>query len=369
MAAQRTNTVMPSIAAITGFRGPVGGVGVDKTKIPAIPKVEKSIPIYYGSNYAIALAMLQIEKSTKHLTIVQAVASAVANIMDKRLNFSGSDAEVIDLTGDEKISGSTLDENAITNIPKLEEITNADWAEVAAYDAAEHAAYFGILMRAIVNLPEPNASLDAFNKNRVSAATKAVMQDPAIFRPGSRWIKHEILRKVNAAFAFYPACRINMFKQIIDLNKGVFDGRAGIFLDIFELLENSGLTHFVVVKIALQKAPEIVQQFPEIYSELEIMNSAFGKLAAEQSPYKAYAKAMFQEKWVPVRPGDVAQLTAICQRISAVYIKTMGDYKVGEMTDTQREKLDKILTARGAIEALEDDDEELVEVPTVTQAV
>jgi len=306
--------------------------------------------------------MLQIERSNDSKVIVQSVASGVASIMSEQVNFTGSKGSVTILTGQSTIVDKTADltHTATTNFPDGEDVTNAEWKEVAAYDQSEVAAFYGTLMRAIANVPNETGSLDSFNVKRTSAATRAVIGKPNIFREGSRWITYDLIKKVNAAFNFYSSCRINMFKLLVDRLGPVQSGKRGTFFELFELIENSGLAGYAAIRITVEHALDDLMKFPELYPQLRIANDAFGHIQAETVTYKAYAKAMFQERWVPAKPEDIAQLVGVCQIMAGYCVPSMATYVAGKATDNQKTKARRLMEARGFAVA---------ESETVTQEV
>jgi len=187
---------MPVLSNIRNADSTIGTSARDRSKLPEIPTNKDNFVLYFGGNDLCAMAMLQLRKSSDPEKIVVAVGSAVASIMNEAINMLGSKGEVKEFTGfDTVVSGVSEEDKGkpfVNNWDNAVQVTNDEIVSIAKLDESEVAAFFGILMRAISNVPEEGGSLDAFNTNRVSLATRAVIGKPKIFIPNSPCIAASI---------------------------------------------------------------------------------------------------------------------------------------------------------------------------------
>jgi hypothetical protein len=326
--------VFPNVDKLKKIKSGKFGNAVDKSKIPEVPKVLDDFEVYFGGNYLLGVCILQLLKAQDHKTVVRAMGSAVTSIMGGTMNYLGAKTDVVDFTGDELFDTQPDDAQmkaiAVCNFKEAQPFTNDEWVLTSALDQAEVAAYFGIMMKALVYCPPATAKLDAFNIKRSSSAKKAILGDAKIFIEGSKYITHEVIRSINAAFNFHPECRANLIKLVVDQLGPVVGGKKGMFLEMFEMIENQGLTPFAIVATAFEFAEPQMKRFPMLYKELEAVLKGVEAISSGTPKYIGYNKAMFQERFVPADPNAIRNIVAVAKVFASVFVPTYEGYEGGE---------------------------------------
>lgn len=338
MGHQARDTIEEVARAIAGSSYSVTG-GIDLTKMPdKLPAVSDQLPTYKGGEELLAFCMWQIRLTTDREVVVRALASACSALIRSPENLTGSRAPAAALTGYDKVIANNADmaSKAATNFENASEITLGQWQEAINIDVMEKAYYFGVLCHAMCKTPTAGDPMRAFNENRASAATQALIVDPAIFIPGSAWLSYEVVRKVHASFNAYGACRAHLIYAVVQKLDSCNSGESGMFATAFSLLADFGVTNLAIIKDAIIRYPSIVRM-PRI--EHEIRSAAAGLRAVDaiaDDKLKPFAKAMYMNRLVFVKPGDIKNLLGICREYLKPTHESYKRYKGGFVTEEQR---------------------------------
>jgi len=331
MTSSATN-ISALIADITAGVDSSPSGGVYRTKMPQIPEIREVFQTYMGGDETLAYAMLQIRKSVDRAVIARALGSALSTIFKDGTNFLGGSTKAIQLTGygaltEEKVDPATV---ATTNFSDAEAVTRAEWESAYQLDDSEMAAYFGILCLAICKTPQDGDAMAAFNKNRRNNATKAIVDGTAqIFVDSSEWITYPILHKVHATFNYYAPLRIHLISNVLRHRSTIYLGAAEIFMDMFTLLADHGLTTLGLIRDAINKYPWIPTTFPELGKALQAANEGFRNLAAIDEAYRPYCKAMFANRIVLASPAILSNLVGVCREVLKYERESLVRYKGG----------------------------------------
>lgn len=345
----------PRLANISGARAL--GVGNRKRDLPKIGENPEKLQVIYGDREVVAFCMMKLKQEDLDWeVVVRLVGSAVMSIINDGTNILGSKGVVKEIntlvTTNPDGTQATLPEKFDTGFEDDGEVNVAEWNEELGAEDSELGAYWGVLMRAFINVPPEGASLDQFNKNRRGNATKALMRKPRIFVENSDYITRDILRKVEAAFYNNPAGRANMIQHIvakIDMPK---TGMAISFYQMFEMLENSGMTGYALVKEGFEKGLPILAQFPEIWSELEYIDQVLGRLNRMDQVMLPWAKLALGDEFVPGSPNEMAVTIAICKEIVSHVKPKMRDYKTSDISEEILAKARRLVRQHFEVEVL-----------------
>lgn len=322
--------------AIAGTSYSVTG-GVDLTKVPPVPSVSDVLPTYKGGEEVLAFCMWQIRLSTDREVIVRALASACAALIRDPSNLTGSKAPVTVLTGYAAVgvANADLTSTAATNFVDASDITLQQWVDAVGIDIMEKAFYFGVLCHAMCKTPQSGDAMKAFNENRAGAATQANIGDPQIFVPNSPWLSYETVRKVHASFNAYSACRVHLIRGVIGKFGSCTSGDSKMFADAFSLLADFGVTNLAIIKDAIIRYPSIVNM-PGIEQEVRSALAGLRAISAiTDEPIRPFVKAMYMNRLVFVKPGDIANLLGICKEYLKPTHESYKRYKGGFVTPEQ----------------------------------
>jgi len=318
--------------------------GVDRSTLPTKPTVTATLNTYKGGPELYAYCMWQVRKAPSQEVVVRAIASAVAAILLDGNNFTGSPAAPQDLTGYDELTkpGTDVSLPVPTNFAGAANVTGVEWAETANYNVSEMAAYFGVLCLAMCKQPVDGDPLNAFNKNRSKAATRAVGSGKKnIFVENSPWLTFNLLTDVHAAFNMYGPVRVHLIANVIRHKTEFNMGEQDIFMSQFMLLADFGMANLAIIRDALIRYPWLVTEIEGLDKEIEAANRAFGAVKVIDATIRPFAKAMYMNHLVFVNPADIQNLLGVCRFALSLTHTTYTNYQGGFLTDPQRQKIER----------------------------
>lgn len=306
-------------------------------EIPDLPKIDVTINVVYGGGHeTLAFLALQILKSKDKAVIIRALASATAILLNARVNFTGSSATPIDITGLGRDDLSQAEEQSVlkTNFEDAEDVTAEELLTLLDTDVDELGAYFGLLYLA-GNKPVTDKNRSAFNERRQGAALASVIGEPKIFVSDSVFLADSVLKKVYASFLSYQPVRSQMTSKVVQMIGRPWMGSALSFMNMFLLLADFGMGALRIIKEAVIKNKWILSEFPELRPELEAANKAQQTLKKAVGEERSFLKAIHGNNFVPVNYSQIDNLTGVCREILKRTVPSYASYQGGKITEDQ----------------------------------
>jgi len=316
-----------------------------KKVIPPLPEVTRAVPLVYGQGAGVlSYLALQVLKSEDKFVVMRAIASATITLFGVTRNITGSSTAPIQLTGLESVLDDAADgaTQLTTNFEDEEPVTKDDVLRILDIDTDELGAWFGVLyMAGNKRITDKNRA--AFNKNRKSAATAAVVGEAKIFVLDSPFLTDHILQKVYASFLAYGPLRAHMISNSVRMIDNSLMGPVLSFASMFLLMSDFGFGALRIIKEAVIKHPWIRTDFPELQPELHAANEAQQAIKRGAAVDRTFLKAIHGNHFVPVNYNQIVNLTGVCR---AVLVRTTPSYKNyggGKITDKQAARINERL--------------------------
>lgn len=339
---------------------------VSQSKRRAFPTIgpndEKLQVVYGGVSMALFCMKLLQEENQTWEDVVRIVGSGVMSVLKiKDVNILGSQGSVKTMnTVQRPAPGETIEPEFDTGFEGFRKLGIQELVELQRVEESEIGAFWGVLMRVFVTSPNEGGDLKAFVDNRISNATKACMKPPRVFVQNTSWITYPILRKVEAAFHNNPTGRENMIKNIVlNLDKP----RSGMqiaFYNMFEMLENSGMTAYAIVKEALSKGEEVLVRFPELYKELEYVEDVVSRLLEINDLMLPYIKLASGDRFVPGDQNEFKSLLVVCKEIVTRFRPTMRSYTIKDASEALEDKAKAVVVEIFGEDVKHEEDEVVV---------
>jgi hypothetical protein len=324
-----------------------------RQNIPDLPRIDVQTEVYYsGGIESLSYFALQILKSNDKLVIIRALASATAILTNQRVNFTGSSAPPVIITGLERDAWSQAQDSDLlnTNFTDAEDVRVSELLDMMEADVDELGAYFGLLYLA-GNKPVTNKNRTAFNERRQSAALASIISDPRIFVADSVFLSDTVLKKVYASFLSYLPLRSHMISSVVQLIGRPFMGSGLAFMNMFLLLADFGMGALRIIKEAVLKHPWIRTDFPELKPELEAVNKAQQIIRRVPGEERSFLKAIHGNNFVPVNYAQIDNLTGVCREVLKRTTPSYASYGGGKITADQMARIVARLGVEGVNEA------------------
>lgn len=322
--------------------------GRPRSQIPEMPMVGDAIQVTRGGD-APGLAYLAciIRDTDSKLTVIRAIASAVAILFGESSNFTGSPKPPDELTGLDVLTKDDVNASAElkTSFEGAPPLTLADVDPYMDCDPDELGGYFGVLFLAgTKRLTNQNAT--AFNEKRTNTIKSASAKMPMIFVPGSAFLDETVLNKVYASFTSMAAIRAQLINRVALKMNQIRYGPVVTFSAMFLLLVDSGMGTLKIIKEASLKCPWVKSEFPELKAELEAADKGQRAIRAADPPIRPFVKAIFGAAFVPVAQADVVNLLGVAKKIMSHYTASYRQFGGGRTTPQQDAKIAEKLGLR-----------------------
>lgn len=309
--------------------------------LPVMPQVTSSIQTVRGQTGALIFLVYQVLRTKEKIVVMRAIASAMSCIHSDSTNYTGSQAECVELTGLGVIADDTVSDKTRlleTNFKDAEPVTIAEIEALIDIDVDELAAYFGVLCLAGVKRLTPENKA-AFNEKRSNAVRAQTIEDLRIFTENSVYLDDAILNKVYASFVSMASQRSHMISLCAAKMGKITYGPPTAFAVMFMLLVDNGMGAIRIVKEAVLKYPWIRSEFPELKPELALANAAQQVIKQAPSAHRPFLKSIYGSQFVPMPYQETSNLVGICKETLIETTPTYKNYRGGTITPGQEEKL------------------------------
>jgi hypothetical protein len=291
---------------------------------------------------SLAFFALQIKKTQDKSVVMRALASACSTILKDDFNYTGSKIATVPLTGITPEILTLTDTNTVvkTNFEDEEPVTVAEILEVMNADVDELGAYFGVLFLA-GNKKITTENRTAFNDKRAASATASIIGKAVIFIPDSKFLTDDLLSNVYAAFLSRAPMREHMTHRIVTQLNRTHMASALAFVNMFLLLEDSGMSALRIIKEATVKYKWIHEEFKELHPEFEAANR--GLIAIRTAPLRErpFVKAIHGSKFVPVKYVNIDNLLGVCKEVLKRTTPSYANYRGGKIMPDQLARISK----------------------------
>lgn len=210
-------------------------------------------------------------------------------------------------------------------------------------DKAELAAFAGVLLLASTKTPTAN-NIAAFNANRIGAVSSLTMDENLkIFNKESKVLTLEKLRAVAAVLNLNLGDRAKLVYQLVATGNEISSGPKLAFDRMFSLLNGAGLTVIRMCLAFLHKYDQFLESFPEMYSEVITFSEALTKFEAISPKFRNHYKAIFGEKYAPIRRDSVNRLTAIARYALLKEDERWANFSGYDLSDDDKVRVNEFL--------------------------
>jgi len=330
-----------------------------RSDVPPMPNVTMGINTVRGGPGVLIYLMHQVIKSTNKLTIMRAIASSMSCIFADSVNYTGSQAPCVPLTGLERVTDESVTDRTTlldTNFPESEPVTLAEIDAYMDMDVDELAMYFGVLCFAGIKRVTPE-NRTAFNEKRANSVQAQTIGDLKIFVQNSPELDDVVLHKVYASFISWGNLRCHMMSKCAARMGSISYGPASAFTTMFMLLVDQGMGALRIIKEAVLKYPWLRHEFTELAPEFALANKAQNTIRKATSTHRPFLKSIYGSSFVPLPYQQAKNLVGICKRTLQDTAPTYKNYNGGIMTDIQEQKLIRLLAKYGVTAPLAANDD------------
>jgi hypothetical protein len=330
-------------ADLTGLPG--------RKQVPILAPIPQDVQTVRTDPIGLAYLILQVIKTYNKMTVMRAIASGVATILEEASNFTGSTMPPVTLDEIEVPTDANRDKVIRTNFAEAEDCTYGELAPLLACDPDELAAWFGVMCYAGIKKPTPD-NRTAYNEGRANLVKSTIIGDPVIFVPSSVYITDAILQKVNASFTSMGAVRAHLIQKTAEQMGRVTIGPKTTFSAIFLLIENHGTGALKIIKEAVIRYPWVRTDFPELKPDLAAAEAAQKIIRTVPASHRSFAKSIYGNTFVPIAQSEMTGLLGVCKNIMARTTTTYANFGGGSLTERQQQHIENKLS--GIVETPEE---------------